>query len=117
MRSTHRPRPIAVAALAAVVVLGLATAACSDDKNGASASGAKKVVVADQGFGESKIAAQIYGQLFAANGYDVSYRSLKDRAATYAAFGSGDIDSVSSSTWCTFAREIHDRRPSPWCSE
>jgi osmoprotectant transport system substrate-binding protein len=92
MRSTHRPRLIAVAALAAVVVLGLATAACSDDKDGGSASDAKKVVVADQGFGESKIASQIYGQLLAANGYDVTYRSLKDRAATYAAFGSGDID-------------------------
>jgi osmoprotectant transport system substrate-binding protein len=95
MRVARRSRRIAFGAIACLLGLGLIAAACGDDDDGGSAdsdAAATKVVVADQGFGESEILAQIYGQLLEANGYDVSYRSLKDRAATYAAFASGDID-------------------------
>jgi osmoprotectant transport system substrate-binding protein len=97
MREVRRSRRIAFGAIACLVGLGLVAAACgddSDDSSSGSGSGTDKpaVVLADQGFGESIILAQIYGQLLAKHGYDVSYRSLKDRAATYAAFASGDID-------------------------
>jgi osmoprotectant transport system substrate-binding protein len=98
MRPARRTRSIALAALACLLGLSLLATACGDDSDSDSSSGgggsAKKtaVVVADQGFGESKILAQIYGQLLAANGYDVTYQSLKDRAATYAAFSKGDIN-------------------------
>jgi osmoprotectant transport system substrate-binding protein len=98
MREPRRSRRIAFGAIACLLGLGLVAAACGDDDSDSADSGsdakATKVVVADQGFGESKVLAQIYGQLLADNGYDVSYQSLKDRAATYAAFASGDIDLV-----------------------
>jgi osmoprotectant transport system substrate-binding protein len=98
MRPVRRTRSIAFAALACLLGMGLLAAACGDDSDdgakGDGGGGAAKpaVVVADQGFGESKILAQIYGQLLADHGYQVSYQSLKDRSATYTAFANGDID-------------------------
>jgi osmoprotectant transport system substrate-binding protein len=94
MRVARRSRRIAFGAIACLLGLGMVAAACGDDDDGSADSGsdATKVVVADQGFGESKILAQIYGQILEDHGYDVTYQSLKDRAATYAAFSSGDID-------------------------
>ena len=54
----------------------------------------RRSLIATQAFGESEIAGQIYGQLLAANGFDVSYQSFKDRAAIYAAIDSGDANFV-----------------------
>lgn len=97
---TRRPRwrTAAVLGLAALPILGLA--ACGDDTkdsktdSGATAADKGTITIAHQAFGESEIAAHIYGDVLAEDGYTVKYQSFKDRAAIYAALKSGDVDLV-----------------------
>lgn len=94
----RRRRPL----LRSAMVLGLALlplttlTACGDDTDDAGSSGeggAKTAVtIGYQDFGESDVAAHIYGEVLAADDFTVEYQPFKDRAAIYAAFESGDID-------------------------
>lgn len=98
---TTRPRPrrfrAALALVMALATLGLA--ACGDDDgdsgaDGSSGSGGAAITIGHQDFGESAIVARIYGQVLAANGFDVEYQAFKDRDSIYTALESGDIDLV-----------------------
>jgi osmoprotectant transport system substrate-binding protein len=87
-------------ALTALLVLAtLGATSCGDDDDASSDSGSgseskPEVLIATQAFGESEILGQIYGQLLAANGFDVSYQSFDDRSAIFAAIDSGDANFV-----------------------
>ena len=96
--SGRRTRPTlrraAVLGLALLPLVGLT--ACGKDDTSSSGSGDAKgtITIGHQAFGESEIAAHIYGDVLAGEGFTVKYQSFKDRAAIYAAFKSGDIDLV-----------------------
>ncbi len=83
----------------AATALALMAVACGDDSpEGATGSSntavtKEKVTIGIQDFGESKILAQVYGQALAADGYQVSYKTLGGfRKLVYPAFESGDIN-------------------------
>lgn len=87
IHTTHRAsrQGVRVAAVGLLAVASLGLVACgSDDKD--------TITIGHQAFGESEIAAHIYGDVLEADGYTVKYQSFKDRAAIYAAFESGDVD-------------------------
>lgn len=93
---THSTRLIA-----GVAALGLAgaLAACStQDPLGGEGDGGGDVmtiVVGSQGFAESDILAQLYGQVLAANGYDVSYQpGIGSRETFIPALQDGSIDLI-----------------------
>jgi osmoprotectant transport system substrate-binding protein len=53
------------------------------------------VTIGSQGFGESEILAQIYGQVLEANGYDVTYnKAIGEREAFLQGLGDGSIDFI-----------------------
>jgi len=85
---------LGAAALALMAIAcGTDDNAKSDNDNSGSAVTKEKVTIGIQDFGESKILAQVYGQALAADGYQVSYKSLGGfRKLVYPAFESGDID-------------------------
>jgi osmoprotectant transport system substrate-binding protein len=93
---TRRTSRLALTALLVIAALG--AAACGDDdddgSSDASDSADVQVNIAHQAFGESEIAAQIYGQVLAANGFDVGYQGFDDRAAIYTALESDDANFV-----------------------
>lgn len=80
--------------------LALMAVACGGDDGSDGATGSsntavtkEKVTIGIQDFGESKILAQVYGQALAADGYQVSYKTLGGfRKLVYPAFESGDIN-------------------------
>ncbi|MEZ5322095.1 MAG: ABC transporter substrate-binding protein [Microthrixaceae bacterium] len=95
----HRRGRSAVFAAAALLLVASVLGACGDNSedgsNGATGDqGATKttVTIGDQGFGESKILAHIYGDVLADKGVTVRYQSFKDRKASYTALEHGDID-------------------------
>ena len=97
VRQGGRLRRAALIGIAAVPLLGLAACGGDDAKDsgsGGDAEPAKEITIAHQAFGESEIAARIYGAALEGEGYTVEYQSFKDRAAIYAAFESGDVDLV-----------------------
>jgi osmoprotectant transport system substrate-binding protein len=84
-----------------VAALGLtiALAACSagdplaEETGDAGAGGS--ITIGSQAFGESEILAQIYGQVLAANGYDVSYEEgIGSRETFIPALQDGSIDLI-----------------------
>lgn len=87
---------------AGVIALGLTTAlaACSsgnplDSGSSGTPSDTKTIIVGSQGFAESDILAQIYGQVLAANGYDVSYAAgIGSRETFIPALKDGSIDLI-----------------------
>lgn len=80
--------------------LALMAVACGGDDSSDGSTGSsntavtkEKVTIGIQDFGESKILAQVYGQALAADGYQVSYKTLGGfRKLVYPAFESGDIN-------------------------
>lgn len=89
------------AGLLAVVVLVLVAAGCgsgSSSKSGSSTSAGSAsvngtpVTVADKGFTESQIIAQLYGQALDAVGYKATVKSLGSSDIADAAVRKGDID-------------------------
>lgn len=87
---------------AGVIALGLtaALAACSSGnpldsgKTGTPADN-KTIIIGSQGFAESDILAQLYGQVLAANGYDVSYApGIGSRETFIPALKDGSIDFI-----------------------
>jgi osmoprotectant transport system substrate-binding protein len=84
-------RPL-FAGLALLLTVAVTAVACGDDNSSSTSSSSSKptVFIATQAFGESEIVGQIYGQVFTANGFHVTYQSFKDRASIYTAFDGGD---------------------------
>lgn len=90
------------AMLAVLVLVSLVAASCGDDKTTSTDSGptttaaaktGPKIVIGIQDFGESKVLAQIYGQVLTAHGYSVEYKELGGyRDLVFAGFTSGDIN-------------------------
>jgi osmoprotectant transport system substrate-binding protein len=88
--------------LAGVAALGLtaALAACSsgdplDNSGGGDEGDVTSIIVGSQGFPESDILAQIYGQVLAANGYDVSYaEGIGSRETFIPALQDGSINLI-----------------------
>lgn len=97
----NRPlRLVLMSLLAAIVAVGLLVAAgCGDDDDtatggtGTSASvDGTAVTVADKGFPESQVVAQLYAQALSARGYDATVKSLGSTEIADAAVRKGDID-------------------------
>jgi osmoprotectant transport system substrate-binding protein len=94
----RRTRLLAACLLGAVILaLGLLAAGCGDDDDdsGASTSGAvdgTAVRIADKGFTESQIVAQLYAQALAAVGYEPEVTSLGGTEIADPAVRQGDID-------------------------
>jgi osmoprotectant transport system substrate-binding protein len=99
----RRVRLIGAGLLAVVVLLVLVAAGCGSDssssESGSSTSGGSaasvdgtSVTVADKGFTESQIIAQLYAQALEAVGYKASVKSLGSADIADAAVRKGDID-------------------------
>ncbi|MFN8051802.1 MAG: ABC transporter substrate-binding protein [Acidimicrobiales bacterium] len=95
-RPIPRSRHLRSTAVVLLAAAALVLSACGKDDTDTSADSSSKteVKIAYQAFGESEIAARIYGDVLEADGFKVSYQSFKDRAAIYAAFKSGDVNLV-----------------------
>ena len=85
-----------------VMALGLtvALASCAgggdplEEETGGAGTG-NSITIGNQNFGESEILAQIYGQVLAANGYDVSYEEgIGSRETFILALQDGSIDLI-----------------------
>ena len=85
---------LAVVALAVTATLaGCSSSNPLDTGDGDSSSTA--ITVGSQGFAENEILAQIYGQVLAANGYEVTYKtSIGEREAFLTGLGDGSIDII-----------------------
>ncbi|WP_018502411.1 ABC transporter substrate-binding protein [Parafrankia discariae] len=79
------------AAVAAVLALTLTAAACGDDSGAASLG---SLTVADAGFTESKILADMYGELLTNAGYDVERTSVQSTEIAQSSLESGQIDAM-----------------------
>lgn len=84
---------------AGVIAVGLTAslAACSGDPMGGDGGGDSlgSITVGSQGFAESDILAQLYGQALAANGYDVDYAmGIGSRETFIPALQDGSIDLI-----------------------
>ncbi|MEO8529048.1 MAG: ABC transporter substrate-binding protein, partial [Pseudolysinimonas sp.] len=94
-RTKTRARVGALAlGLGAVVVLAGCTAGNPlDSSSGSNAAGA--ITIGNQAFPESELLAQIYGQVLAAKGYDVTYeKGIGSRETFIAALQDGSIDLI-----------------------
>ena len=97
MTAQHTKRAI-IAGIAAVGV-AMTLAACSsgnpltsDSKSPASPT---SIIIGSQGFPESDVLAQVYGQVLAANGYTVTYaKGIGSREAFIPALKDGSIDFI-----------------------
>ena len=77
--------------LAAALALVLGAAACGDDSDEGSAG---TLTVADAGFTESKILADMYGELLSKAGYKVERVSVQSTEIAQSALESGEIDAM-----------------------
>lgn len=97
MFSTNKRRVLA--ALAAVAVAGTLAACSSGDPqstgNSAKPDDVKSLIVSSQGFPESEVLAQIYGQVLAANGYKITYaKPIGSRETFIPALKDGSINLI-----------------------
>jgi osmoprotectant transport system substrate-binding protein len=94
-RTTNR---VAVSVMALGLTVALASCAGGGDPLGEETGGAGtggSITIGNQNFGESEILAQIYGQVLAANGYDVSYEEgIGSRETFILALQDGSIDLI-----------------------
>ena len=88
----------AVGVMALGLTIALASCAGGGDPLGEETDGAGtggSITIGNQNFGESEILAQIYGQVLAANGYDVSYEEgIGSRETFILALQDGSIDLI-----------------------
>ena len=93
-RTTKR---VGVSVLALGLTVALASCASGDplgEETGGAGTG-NSITIGNQNFGESEILAQIYGQVLAANGYDVSYEAgIGSRETFILALQDGSIDLI-----------------------
>ena len=93
-RSSHHHR-IALGALALGVTTILAGCTAADPlAGGGESADPTSITVGSQGFPESDVLGQIYGQLLEANGYQVDYEIVGAREAFMTALGDGSIDLI-----------------------
>ncbi len=88
---------LAVAALAVTATLaGCSSSNPLDTGDGDTGNGATTAItIGSQGFAENEILAQIYGQVLAANGYEVTYNtSIGEREAFLTGLADGSIDLI-----------------------
>jgi osmoprotectant transport system substrate-binding protein len=87
-----------ISVLALGLTVALASCAGGGDPLGEETGGAGtggSITIGNQNFGESEILAQIYGQVLAANGYDVSYEpGIGSRETFIIALQDGSIDLI-----------------------
>src|ERR1700709_2293383 len=87
-----------VAAGVIVAAASLVLAGCSSTSSlsGSKSSGGKKlsIIVANEGFSENVILADIYGQALAHGGITVTYKNGGDRAAAIPALKAGEINLI-----------------------
>lgn len=100
-RSWWQSSGIRLAGVAAAAALTLATAACGGSSSGGSTASAStsaaakgKLTVADAGFTESKILADIYATLLTKAGYQVSRTSVSASEIAQSSLESGQIDVI-----------------------
>lgn len=90
---TTRRMGVGVAALALTVAL--ASCAAGDPLGGDETDAGGTITIGNQAFGESEILAQIYGQVLAANGYEVEYEpGIGSRETFILALQDGSIDLI-----------------------
>jgi osmoprotectant transport system substrate-binding protein len=96
---TRRVRLVGVGLIAGLVLTLGVVAGCGDDDEGsadsstpAAAVDGTAVTIADKGFTESQIVAQLYAQALAAQGYESEVTSLGSSEIAHAAVKKGDID-------------------------
>lgn len=91
----HRGKRITAVLVAAGLTASLAACASGDPSGGGGGSSLGTLTVGSQGFAESDILAQLYGQALAANGYDVKYApSIGSRETFIPALEDGSIDMI-----------------------
>jgi len=94
-RTITRAAPAALAvALGALALAGCASGDPLDTSTGG-APGDSTITIGNQAFPESELLAQIYGQVLAANGYDVEYEAgIGSRETFITALQDGSIDMI-----------------------
>ncbi len=92
--------------MAAGVLAGLMSGA------GAALAAGTSVVIADKGFAESRVVAQVYAQVLRAEGFTVSIRPLQSTAQADAAVREGAVDMYPEYTG-TALLAVLGRRPTP----
>src|SRR5947207_7988200 len=83
---THRVRIITAGGLGSLLILGFAAGGALSTGSGTS------LTIADKGFPESQIFAQLYAKALEAKGFDVKVTSLGSSAVADAAIRKGSID-------------------------
>lgn len=92
---SHRVKRIAAGLVAIVLTASLAACASGDPLGGDGGGELSTITVGSQGFAESDILAQLYGQMLAANGYTVTYSpSIGSRETFIPALQDGSIDMI-----------------------
>lgn len=92
---SHRVKRIAAGLVAIVLTASLAACASGDPLGGDGGGELGTITVGSQGFAESDILAQLYGQMLAANGYTVTYSpSIGSRETFIPALQDGSIDMI-----------------------
>ena len=95
---TRTTKRVAVSVMALGLTVALASCAGGGDplEEGSGGAGTgDSITIGNQNFGESEILAQIYGQVLAANGFDVSYEEgIGSRETFILALQDGSIDLI-----------------------
>lgn len=92
---SHRVKRIAAGLVAIGLTASLAACASGDPLGGDGGGELGTITVGSQGFAESDILAQLYGQMLAANGYTVTYSpSIGSRETFIPALQDGSIDMI-----------------------
>ena len=92
---SHRTKRITAGLVAIGLTASLAACASGDPLGGSGGVELGTVTVGSQGFAESDILAQLYGQVLAANGYTVKYSpSIGSRETFIPALQDGSIDLI-----------------------
>ena len=86
---------LAVTALAVTATLAGCSSSNPLDTGDGDEGGTTAITIGSQGFAENEILAQVYGQVLAANGYEVTYNtSIGEREAFLTGLGDGSIDLI-----------------------
>ena len=92
---TRTQRGLGVAITTLGITAALAGCTTSNPLDTGEPKGATEITIGSQGFAESEILAQVYGQVLAANGYTVEYNtSIGEREAFIGGLQDGSIDLI-----------------------